>query len=205
MDSHQSDKPVITKHSDKPVIVVLACLIVAYAVATAFGWTRHLELEEAAAAETPHLWAVLPFTLLLGAIAVLPLMEGAAHWWERNLNKFYVAANLALVTLLYLAFLHPTASLSFCHAHAVSHDRQRVHSLYRAVVQPVHDQRRHPHRRRSTGPSAHESIVPGGGRLAGQLHRHHGGRDVTGGSRCRWKTQSGSGNTLPIRWFSSSL
>ncbi len=120
MDSNHSDKPpvhadkpVIAKHSDKPVVAVLAFLIVAYAVATAFGWTRHLEMEEIVAAETPHLWAVLPFTVLLGAIAILPLLEGAAHWWERNLNKFYVAANLAIITLMYLAFLHPTASLGF--------------------------------------------------------------------------------------------
>ena len=39
-----------------------------------------------------HFWAVIPFTLLLGAIAVLPLMEHTAHWWEHNLHKFYVAA-----------------------------------------------------------------------------------------------------------------
>ena len=63
---------------------------------------------------------MLPFSLLLAAIAVLPLMEGAAHWWERNLNKFYVAANLALVTLLYLAFLHPSGSLGFA-THTLLH------------------------------------------------------------------------------------
>ena len=99
--------------SHKPVIAVLTVLLVAYVVATMFGWTRHFDLAEAPANEVPHFWSVLPFTLLLGAIAVLPLLSGAAHWWERNLNKFYVAANLALITFLYLAFLHPTASLGF--------------------------------------------------------------------------------------------
>ena len=84
------------------------------------GLTRHLELSEAEAGEAPHLWAVLPFSLLLAAIAVLPLMEGAAHWWERNLNKFYLAANLALATLLYLAFLHPSGGLGFA-THTLLH------------------------------------------------------------------------------------
>jgi Na+/H+ antiporter NhaD/arsenite permease-like protein len=101
----------------KRVIAVLAALIVAYAVATAAGWTQSggaaehdAGSTEHVAAEAPHLWSVIPFSLLLACIAIIPLTEGAAHWWEHNLNKFYVAANLALVTLLYLALLHPAGS-----------------------------------------------------------------------------------------------
>ena len=52
---------------------------------------------------------------------MLPLLEGAAHWWERNLNKFYLAANLALATLLYLAFLHPVGRPWIRHPHAAAH------------------------------------------------------------------------------------
>ncbi len=110
------DKPhceIPKANSDKPVIVMLAVLIAAYAAAVAFGWVKHLELHEAAPDESPHLWAVLPFAALLGCIAVLPLMQRASHWWEHNLNKFYVAGNLAAITLIYLAFLHPSASLGF--------------------------------------------------------------------------------------------
>lgn len=110
MDATHSEKPL--HRSDKPVIVALGVLIAAYVLAAVCGWTEHLDIEEHPTAETPHFWAVLPFTLLLGAIATLPLLQGMAHWWEKNLNKFYVAANLALITLLYLGFLHPTASLS---------------------------------------------------------------------------------------------
>ncbi len=101
------------KHSDKPVIIVLAGLIAVYAIAVVLGLTHHFEISEVEVEQSPHVWSVLPFSLLLAAIAVLPLMEGAAHWWERNLNKFYVAANLALVTLLYLAFVHPSGGLGF--------------------------------------------------------------------------------------------
>ena len=42
--------------------------------------------------ECPPLWMMLPFALILLAIAVLPLMPQASHWWENNLHKFYVAA-----------------------------------------------------------------------------------------------------------------
>ncbi|MFH1921140.1 MAG: sodium:proton antiporter [Planctomycetota bacterium] len=56
--------------------------------------------------EPPPLWTVVPFVLLLGAIAILPLVSWTEHWWERNLNRFYVAAALGLVTLLYYLFLH---------------------------------------------------------------------------------------------------
>ena len=42
---------------------------------------------------------------------MLPLLEHTAHWWEHNLHKFYVAGNLALLTLMYLAVLHPAGGL----------------------------------------------------------------------------------------------
>ena len=96
--------------SDRPLIIVLGALIGLYALATAFGWTTAVAQHQAKHSEVPHLWAVIPFTLLLASIAVLPLLGRTKHWWESNLNKFYVAANLAIITLLYVALLHPSAS-----------------------------------------------------------------------------------------------
>ncbi|MBU4271965.1 MAG: sodium:proton antiporter [Planctomycetes bacterium] len=49
---------------------------------------------------------VAPFAVLLGAIAVLPLVPATMHWWESNLHRFYVAGGLAAVTLAYYAALH---------------------------------------------------------------------------------------------------
>jgi Na+/H+ antiporter NhaD/arsenite permease-like protein len=46
----------------------------------------------------PLIW-VSPFVLLLLAIALLPLIPKAAHWWEHNSNKLLVAAILALATI----------------------------------------------------------------------------------------------------------
>lgn len=61
--------------------------------------------DEQASAAPPY-WTVLPFLLLLGAIALLPLIPATAHWWESNLHRFYVAAGLGLVTIAYYIFLH---------------------------------------------------------------------------------------------------
>ena len=95
----------------KPVIVVIGLLLLAYVPATLLGWTDFEpaaghDAEEGARGVAEY-WAILPFTLLLGSIAVLPLLEQTAHWWEHNLNKFYVAVNLALITLVYLALFAP--------------------------------------------------------------------------------------------------
>jgi Na+/H+ antiporter NhaD/arsenite permease-like protein len=51
----------------------------------------------------PPLWqiGVLPFALLLGSIAVLPLLPWTHHWWERNINRLGVALGCALLTLVY--------------------------------------------------------------------------------------------------------
>lgn len=59
----------------------------------------------------PPLWTSIPFALLLLCIAVLPLIPATEHWWESNLNRFIVAAILALITIGYYAFFyqHPIA------------------------------------------------------------------------------------------------
>lgn len=44
---------------------------------------------------------VIPFVLLLFAIAIFPLMHATEHWWEHNSNRLLVAVVLASVTLIY--------------------------------------------------------------------------------------------------------
>jgi len=109
-----------SSHAHRPLLIVIGVLLVGYLVATALGLTTSPAIAHAedgahgaapAEAAHAHFWAVVPFSLLLGAIAVLPLMESTAHWWEHNLHKFYVAGNLGLITLLYLAWLHPSGSV----------------------------------------------------------------------------------------------
>jgi F0F1-type ATP synthase membrane subunit a len=62
--------------------------------------TEHTE------SKAPPYWTVVPFVLLLAAIAVFPLLHATEHWWEHNFNRFKVAAGLAVLTLCYFAFLH---------------------------------------------------------------------------------------------------
>jgi Na+/H+ antiporter NhaD/arsenite permease-like protein len=55
----------------------------------------------------PDFWAVVPFLVLLGAIAVCPLTRYTERWWESNLHRFYVALLLASTTLAYYLFIIP--------------------------------------------------------------------------------------------------
>ena len=105
------------------VPAAILVIVVLYVAALGFGWPQygtqqilaqagHSIAGPSEAPRPPHhltappLWAVLPFVLLLGGIAILPLIPGTMHWWESNLNRFKVAGGLALVTLAYYGFLH---------------------------------------------------------------------------------------------------
>jgi Na+/H+ antiporter NhaD/arsenite permease-like protein len=63
--------------------------------------------ERPAAGHAPPVWAATPFVLLLLGIALLPLIPRAAHWWEKNANRFLVAAALAVATLSFYGLAHP--------------------------------------------------------------------------------------------------
>ena len=55
--------------------------------------------------DRPPIFMVTPFVVLILCIASLPLIPAAARWWESNVNKFFVAASLGTLTLLYYALL----------------------------------------------------------------------------------------------------
>jgi len=63
-------------------------------------------------------WTALPFGLLLGCIALLPLVR--EHWWHANRNKAIVALGLALPVIIYLwAVNEETKGASL---HALGHE-----------------------------------------------------------------------------------
>ncbi|MHB9080425.1 MAG: sodium:proton antiporter [Pirellulaceae bacterium] len=72
----------------------------------AVAGTQEKAKENEKALQSPPVAMILPFVLLLGTIAVFPLVPSVSHWWEHNLHKFYVAAGLAVLTLLYYLFFH---------------------------------------------------------------------------------------------------
>lgn len=56
-------------------------------------------------------WSIVPFVLMLGAIAILPIV--AEHFWHKNLNKAIVSLVLAAPVVGYLCWLHgPTQGAS---------------------------------------------------------------------------------------------
>ncbi|MEM8679437.1 MAG: sodium:proton antiporter, partial [Planctomycetota bacterium] len=55
---------------------------------------------------TPHAWAVTPFVGLLLGIALFPLFELTALWWESNRNRFLTALVCAGLTLAYYFFIY---------------------------------------------------------------------------------------------------
>ncbi len=160
-DSHASHG------SDKPLLIVIVVVLVAYAISAlpfaglpqkgtamvkeSLAEPHHDEnsrehpregthgpeegdsghkaagLAEAEAADGkphPDFWMVIPFVLLLGAIAVLPLIPATEHWWEDNLHRFYVAAILGVFTLLYYLFLHEGAIVGHWPVHhEISHEQ----------------------------------------------------------------------------------
>jgi Na+/H+ antiporter NhaD/arsenite permease-like protein len=88
------------------------------------GHAEHAEPEEAnvdpLTPVAPPIWTITPFVLLLGAIAVFPLLHQTEHWWESNLHRFYVAAGLGLITLLYYGLLHRAAVDIHWPAHSIT-------------------------------------------------------------------------------------
>jgi Na+/H+ antiporter NhaD/arsenite permease-like protein len=131
----------------RPALVGIAVAVAAYLAAAALGLPQHgrdLLVRSQAAPGTGHADAggdglpahpaedaavapppatVIPFVLLLAAIAILPLVPGVAHWWEHNSSKLLVSGALAAVTL---------ASYLFFHGHPVD-----LHFPAHAVVQPA--------------------------------------------------------------------
>jgi len=98
----------------------IGAAIVVYALAAVMGWPQSAtalisheahghEVLGNAKPEPPPIWAVAPFVLLLGAIAILPLLPVTKHWWESNRNRFVVAGSLGAVTLAFYALLHRQA------------------------------------------------------------------------------------------------
>ncbi|QWW20330.1 sodium:proton antiporter [Schaalia sp. 19OD2882] len=46
-------------------------------------------------------WSLIPFVLMLAAIAILPI-SGATHWWEKTSSQLLVALGLAIPTSIWL-------------------------------------------------------------------------------------------------------
>jgi len=115
--------------SSRTLVIAIGIIVALYGIACFRGYpqqgTELVKAANAAAAATaghhgaeaaghdehhaiipPAVWTVIPFCVLLGCIAVLPLIRKTEHWWESNKNRFLVASVLGLLTLLYYLVGH---------------------------------------------------------------------------------------------------
>ena len=76
--------------------------------------------ETTAAAHALPAWSVAPFAILLGAVAVLPLVHRTAHWWESNRNKFIVSMACGLAALAAVGSVHGTGGAVDATKHALA-------------------------------------------------------------------------------------
>ena len=129
-----------TRASSRRVIAGLAACILGYAVSLVLGHPQYgrdlIVAEQAdqhheaadhgdrgdheASTTAPAIASVVPFVLLLAAIAVFPLVPSIAHWWEHNANRLLVACLLGGVTLGYYLFVHDHPVDLHFPAHAVT-------------------------------------------------------------------------------------
>jgi Na+/H+ antiporter NhaD/arsenite permease-like protein len=140
---HEAHQPPAVRAGSVRPLIGFGLVVAAYALTVVAGWPQHgrdllvaAQSEHAAAAHGHHgesgehhgpgetggpppAWAVIPFVVLLGSIAVFPLVPGLSHWWEHNSSKFLVAGGLGLMTLAYYLFLHRAAVDLHFPAHAV--------------------------------------------------------------------------------------
>ena len=72
----------------------------------------------------PAYWyiGIIPFIGILGAIAILPLLNATRHWWESNSNRFFVAMLCAVATIVYMVCSLGTNSIGPMLDHSVMKD-----------------------------------------------------------------------------------
>lgn len=68
----------------------------------------HGDSASAIAVATPMVASVIPFVVLLGSIALLPVLSTTKHWWENNWNRLAVSVGCGAMTILYYTTLYPT-------------------------------------------------------------------------------------------------
>ena len=93
----------MSKRLSRSLVIGGVCLLL-FLLLPALSWAG-----EGGAGEAPAIYMVIPFILMLLAIAILPLV--AEEWWEKNRNRAIVSAVLGTPMFLYYAFADQTALL----------------------------------------------------------------------------------------------
>ena len=106
----------LLKHKKPAVILFITIIAVLGISAPAFAQ------EEEHAAQSISIFFSIPFVLMLGSIAVIPLKW--EHWWEDNQNRLIVSLVLSVFVLFYYWLVHPGV---------IDHDSGKLISGFEAV------------------------------------------------------------------------
>ena len=68
----------------------------------------------------PALWSVIPFVGLLLCIALLPLIQATAHWWESNRNRLLISLCFSAFTVAYYLLAYDGTKVLSVLEHAVT-------------------------------------------------------------------------------------
>ena len=117
---------VATKHKPSKFISVL-CIVTSFAIAIWLGiWLNgHHGLHEThPQVQMPPYWyiGIIPFVIILGSIALLPLLKSTHHWWENNLHRYFVAMLCAIGTIGYMIWTSGHESVGPMLDHAIMAD-----------------------------------------------------------------------------------
>jgi Na+/H+ antiporter NhaD/arsenite permease-like protein len=114
----------IHQKPSKPIAAV--CILASFLIAIWLGvWlSGHHESHGAHEVHMPHYWyiGIIPFIAILGAIALLPLIKKTRHWWESNLNRFFIAMVCSVATIVYMILTSGSDSIGPMLNHAIMVD-----------------------------------------------------------------------------------
>lgn len=107
--------------SIQAISILCALGIVAW---LAFWLAGHHDSHATHEVHMPHYWylGIIPFIGILGAIAIFPLLETTRHWWESNLNRFFVAMFCSVATIVYMVLTLGADSIGPMLDHSIMKD-----------------------------------------------------------------------------------
>ena len=120
MNDTQSKSTITTK------LIAVICVNASLGIATWLGiWlSGSHETHGTHEVHMPDFWylGILPFFAILGSIAVLPLLDATRHWWESNLNRFFIAMLCSIATICYMVLTSGGESIGPMLNHAIMAD-----------------------------------------------------------------------------------
>tara|TARA_X000001036_G_scaffold65956_3_gene56689 strand:- start:1353 stop:2810 length:1458 start_codon:yes stop_codon:yes gene_type:complete len=105
-------------------VTIVSALAIALWLGLWLSGASHHEGHTSHDVHMPHFWfiGILPFIGILGAIAVFPLLNFTRHWWESNLNRFFVAMVCSVGTIAYMVIFLGKDSIGPMLDHSIMKD-----------------------------------------------------------------------------------